>query len=140
MLINSLPGVDGSRCVLTLDEKNQWLRATWRGFTDQEEALRGADNYLEKLAEIRCAYLLNDNTGLRGPWFDSLDWLLRIWAPQAAQMGLRYVAHVVQADRQFDVISEQLPAGGPFELQVFQDLATAEHWLRQRRDAAGPAA
>jgi hypothetical protein len=132
MLINSLPDVDGSRCTLTFDESNHWLRATWRGFIDSEEAFRGAENYLQQLADIRCPYFLNDNTTLHGPWFDSLDWLMRIWAPQAARMGLRYVAHVVQADTKHDTITTapRNPAACLFDLQFFDNVPEAEEWLR----------
>jgi hypothetical protein len=42
--------------------------------------------------------LLNDNSQLTGPWFESTDWLAHVWLPQAEHLGLRYVAHVVQAD------------------------------------------
>jgi hypothetical protein len=131
MLIHSLSDIDGSRCTLTFDEPNSWLRATWRGFIDSEEANRGASQYLEQLATIRCPYLLNDNTGLHGPWFDSLDWLMRIWAPQAARMGLRYVAHVVQADTRHDTITAAPlnPAACLFELQLFDNVLMAEEWL-----------
>ncbi|RYY20973.1 MAG: hypothetical protein EOO36_02010 [Cytophagaceae bacterium] len=132
MLITSLPDADGSRCTLTLEEPERWLRATWRGFIDPEEAFRGADNYLKQLDTIRCPYLLNDNTALHGPWFDSLDWLLRIWVPQAARMGLRYVAHVVQQDAGHDTISNspRNPAACLFELQIFDQVSEAEEWLR----------
>ncbi|AMR26308.1 hypothetical protein A0257_03815 [Hymenobacter psoromatis] len=133
MLISSLPDRDGSRCTLTLDEEAHWMRATWRGFIDPEEALRGAQNYLDKLAGFRCPLLLNDNTALCGPWFDSLDWLTRVWVPQAAILGLRYVAHVVQADTLHDVITEtpRYSAACFFNLQVFDQVAEAEDWLHQ---------
>src|SRR6478609_4646070 len=104
MLLSSLPDVDGSRCTLTYENEG-WLRATWRGFVDMAEALRGADNYLKTLADLRCPYLLNDNVELCGPWFDSIEWLERIWVPQAKSMGLRYVAHVVQADSLSDIVT-----------------------------------
>jgi hypothetical protein len=132
MLINSLPDTDGSRCTLTLEEPDQWLRATWRGFIDPEEAYRGASNYLEQLSTIHCPYLLNDNTALHGPWFDSVEWLMRIWAPQAARMGLRYVAHVVQADTKHDTITAtpRNPAACLFDLQLFDNVPEAEEWLR----------
>ena len=131
MLLSSLPDVDGSRCTLTYDPEG-WLRATWRGFVDMGEALRGADNYLRKLAELRCPYLLNDNVELQGPWFDSIEWLEHIWVPQSVGMGLRYVAHVVQADLLSDTITThfQGPRVGGLELQIFQEVAQAEAWLR----------
>ena len=132
MLINSLPGTEGGRCTLTFEEADQWLRATWRGFIDSDEAFRGADNYLEHLASIRCGYLLNDNSGLEGPWFDSLEWLMQIWAPQAARMGLRYIAHVVQADTHHDTVTDspRNPAACLFNLQLFDNVPDAEEWLR----------
>jgi hypothetical protein len=131
MLLNSLPDIDGSRCTLTYENEG-WLRATWRGFVDMAEALRGADNYLKTLTELRCPYLLNDNVELHGPWFDSIEWLERIWVPQAVGMGLRYVAHVVQADSLSDTITThfQGPKVGGLELQIFQQVAEAEAWLR----------
>lgn len=61
-----------------------------------------------------------------------------MWKPQAVRLGLRYVAHVIQADRRFDVLTERLPGSLPFELQIFQDVAQAQHWLRRCR--AAPAA
>ena len=99
MLINFLEDTDGSRCTLTFEEADQWIRATWTGHVDAIEAMRGADNYLMKAGPFHCPFLLNDNVGLHGSWFDSVEWLERAWLPYALQLGLRYVAQVVQADR-----------------------------------------
>jgi hypothetical protein len=131
MIHNSLPDADGSRCILT-QEPGGWLRATWRGFVDMQEALRGADNYLRTLQGLHNPCLLNDNVELMGPWFDSIEWLERIWMPQAVHMGLRYVAHVVQADSLSDILTVHfnLGAAGPLELQIFQQVAEAEAWLQ----------
>ena len=131
VVLSSLPDVDGSRCTLTLDEAG-WMRATWRGFVDPAEALRGAANYLRFLEGLHCPYLLNDNVALRGPWFDSIAWLEEVWVPQAVRMGLRHVAHVVQADSPSDTISLNFrgPQVGGLELQIFRDVAAAEAWLR----------
>lgn len=140
MQISSLPDTDGSRCILTLDEANGWLRATWRGFVDMEEALRGADNYLRQLANLHCPCLLNDNVGLHGPWFDSIEWLEQVWVPQAKAMGLRYVAHVVQADTLSDIITVNFrgPQVDGLELQIFQQVADAEAWLRSCQQRTVP--
>lgn len=123
---------DSSTCRLTYDEAQGWLRATWQGFVDPIEATRGAEAYLRYAAQLPSAYLLNDNSQLRGPWFDSLDWLAEVWVPQAAQLGLRYVAHVLQADRHSDIVPSHLPASIPFELQIFREVPDAEFWLRQQ--------
>lgn len=128
---------DSSSCRLTYEEANRWLRATWRGFVDPLEARRGAEAYLRYAAQIPCALLLNDNSQLRGPWFDSLEWLGQVWVPQATSLGLRYVAHVVQADRHVDLLTSQLLQNLPFDLQIFQELADAQHWLAQQRERLG---
>lgn len=131
MLINSLHDIDGSACILTLDDPTRCLRATWIGFVDLPEAIRGANNYLRALEQLHVPYLLNDNSNLRGPWFDTLEWLSQVWVPQASRLGLRYVAHVVQTDRQADIITTRLqqPYEGAFELQVFFSVPEAEEWL-----------
>jgi hypothetical protein len=66
--------------------------------------------------------LLNDNSRLRGPWFDSLDWLSDVWVPQAARQSLRYVAYVAQTDCPNDILSSRLLSTLPFELQIFTNL------------------
>jgi hypothetical protein len=141
MLLKALPDTDGSRCILTFDEANGWLRATWRGFVDMSEALRGADNYLRHLEGMRCPYLLNDNVALHGPWFDSIEWLERVWLPQARSLGLRYVAHVVQADSLSDIITINFrgPQVAGLELQIFQQVPEAEAWLRNCQQREVPA-
>ncbi len=126
---------DKSTCILTYEEDEQWLVATWSGYVDMAEALRGAEAYLRYAAHMPCTLLLNDNTQLQGPWFDGLGWLARVWVPQAARLGLRYVAHVVPTDRHFDVLPARLPLPVPFELQIFQTIAEARHWLHQCRAA-----
>ena len=132
MRINSLPDLDGSRCILSFEEPDGWLRATWRGFVDMQEAKRGADNYLAHAAAFRSPYLLNDNFALHGPWFDSLEWLEDVWLPHALELGLRYVAHVVQADTHTDFFTHSFPEPltGRLELQIFQEVGPAEEWLR----------
>jgi hypothetical protein len=127
---------DQSACILTYEESEQWLQATWSGYIDPIEAMRGAEAYLERVSQRSCAFLLNDNSQLRGPWFESTDWLVDIWVPQAKQLGLRYVAHIVQADQHYDVLTLRLPTptAAPFELQIFQDVDAARQWLRQVRD------
>ena len=132
LLNNTIDPRDSSSCQLRYEEAGQWMHATWSGFVDPVEARRGAETYLRYAAQMPCARLLNDNSQLRGPWFDSMEWLRDIWVPQANSLGLRYVAHVVQNDRHADLLTSQLLLNLPFELQIFQDVADARHWLRQQ--------
>ena len=122
----------GGDCLLIYEEAEHWLRATWRGPINTEEAMQGAAAYLDKARALPCAYLLNNNEDLRGPWFDSIEWLERAWLPQALQLGLRYVAHVVQADTKADMLTLTFPhsVAKKLELQIFQAVPEAEEWLR----------
>ena len=124
---------DHSSCALSYDEAQGWMAAIWRGYVDPAEAMRGAEAYLQFAAHTPCAFLLNDNSQLSGPWFDSLDWLARVWVPQAERLGLRYVAHIVQADRHSDSITNMPSTSLPFELQIFQNGDDARDWLRRCR-------
>lgn len=133
MLLNCLIFPSGGQCALTYDKAEGWLRAVWTGYIDSEQAKLGATNYLEQVGPLRCLYLLNDNVGLQGPWFDSTQWLKTIWLPQAQRLGLRYVAHVVQSDSNIDILTLQYPGNtivDAVEIQLFFDVATAEEWLR----------
>jgi hypothetical protein len=141
MLLSSVNFSTGGKCVLSYDESAQWLYATWSGLIGDLEALEGARNYLDKVAAHPSAFLLNNNLDLHGPWFNSVDWLKHAWLPQAQRMGLRYIAHVVQADKADDVLTlnhaEHL--GGLIELQLFHDLAAAQDWLHScQREDSGP--
>jgi len=126
--------VDSSACTLTYDEHEHWLRATWRGYVDPLEAQAGAAAYLHYAPPVPTALLLDDNSQIQGPWFDSLDWLGDVWVPQAGRLGLRYVAHVLPAGRHADILSTRFPHLLPFELQIFRDVDAAQQWLRQCRD------
>ena len=138
MLIHTLPDADGSWCTLTFEETDGWLRATWGGYVDPLEARRGAEKYLAAAGPFPCAYLLNDNVALQGPWFDSVEWLEQAWLPHALQLGLRYVAHVVQADSGADILTLSFPQAvvGQIELQLFGQVREAEEWLRSCQQQA----
>lgn len=126
---------DGSSCQLIVDENENWLRAIWLGYVDPIEAYNGAEMFLAAMQDLHCAYLLNDNSRLTGPWFDSVEWLRSVWAPQAVNLGLRYIAHVVQPHDllgQAETLNER-PFNDQLHLQLFDDVPSAEAWLRTMR-------
>jgi hypothetical protein len=133
MLLKSLSFKTGGQCVISYEKTHGWLRATWAGYVNPTDAMIGAMTYLEQVGPMHCLYLLNDNIDLQGPWFDSTRWLAEAWLPQAQRLGLRYVAHVVQADTQADILTLRYPRhhiGDVLEVKLFTDIATAEEWLR----------
>ena len=131
MLDYRLTQVDGREyCHITYSERDHWLLVTWKGVVTTQDSQRGATELLQQLPPV--PYLLNDNSQVLGPWFDSVDWLHRIWAPQAERLGLRYVAHVLQPHTEDDLglLLRQNPFAGKFDLQFFSSLPDAVSWLR----------
>lgn len=53
--------------------------------------------------------------------------------PQAQRLGLHYVAHLPQADQQYDILTTLRLFTLPFELQIFDDISEAQEWLRACR-------
>ena len=140
MLIYRFTRADGREyCRAEYNEATHWLHATWKGVVTTPDGQHGAAAMLQQLQLSQVPYLLNDNSQVVGPWFDSVDWLQRIWAPQAERLGLRYVAHVLQPHTEDDLglLLQYNPFAGKFELQFFTSLADATTWLRdcQRLDA-----
>ncbi|HEX8349251.1 MAG TPA: hypothetical protein VF598_04755 [Hymenobacter sp.] len=119
-------------CINEYDEVNQWLRATWQGFITHLDAAQGAIECLKVLRITHAPYLLNDNSQIVGPWFDSVEWLEHVWVPQAERLGLRYVAHVMQPDANADIttVAVRNPESISFELQIFRQIEDAEEWLK----------
>jgi hypothetical protein len=62
-----------------------------------------------------------------------------VWAPQATQLGLRFVAHVVQphTESDLDTVLSHNPFADLFELQIFSTVGQAAAWLHecQQREA-----
>ncbi|MGI4741093.1 MAG: hypothetical protein ACRYG7_38495 [Janthinobacterium lividum] len=134
-------------CLTEYIPAERWLRTTWQGYVAPTSAEQGAEGMLEVLHMSPTRYLLNDNSQIQGPWFDSVDWLQQVWAPQATRLGLRYVAHVLQPHTEADLglVLAKDPFAGEVELQLFTTVAEATRWLRecQQRDApptSGPTA
>lgn len=125
-------------CTTEYIASERWLRTTWQGFVSPTEAEQGAQVILEPMNILPVHYLLNDNSQLQGPWFDSAEWLQQVWAPQAARLGLRYVAHVLQPHTEADLgtLLATHPFEGKFELQLFETAEDAATWLRDCRRQA----
>jgi hypothetical protein len=136
MILNSLSFEAGGQCTLSLEPADGWLCTTWSGYVTPADAKSGALDYLEQARHFPSHYLLNDNTNLQGPWFSSLQWLERVWLPQAIHLGLRYIAHVVQEDMHNDILTLicSVPTPDVFELQLFDDKASAQEWLQECQD------
>ncbi|MFD2784376.1 hypothetical protein [Hymenobacter rubripertinctus] len=127
-------------CRLRYEPQKQWLRVTWAGYVGSEYAREGALASLQMLRELPCPYLLNDNSQLEGPWFDSLFWLAQEWGPAAAAAGLQYVAHVVRVGTFANtfLLTPTHQLFNKFEIQIFDSAQEATEWLLSCQTAGPP--
>jgi hypothetical protein len=120
-------------CHTSYSEANHWLQATWQGFISNQDGEKVASEIRRLLQLTHSPYLLNDNSRVQGPWFDSVDWLEQLWVPSHEALDLHYVAHVLQphmGDGLGRLLAQDLFAG-KFELQFFNTHAEAAGWLRE---------
>ena len=114
------------------DSKNRWIFTDWQGYLTAENIRVGAEAYAEALATSGFSCVLNDTRSVRGPWDHSMDWVINVWAPNAAKAGLRHFAMIstpeTLADGSAANFYGQLTA---FQGQVFDNMAEARTWLRQ---------
>lgn len=133
MLQHSFTRASGQAyCTTYYDEQQQWLRATWQGYVTPADGERGAGELLHLLGATHVPFLLNDNSQVAGPWFDSVDWLREVWGPQAQRLGLRFVAHVFQPHTEAEALpylQGHQPFAALFELQFFATVEQAADWL-----------
>lgn len=119
-------------CITECRPTDGWLQTTWLGFVSPADAEAGAQAALEPLCQGPVAGLLNDNSAIKGPWFDSISWLRHVWAPQAVRLGLRYIAHVAQPHTEADlgILFSRNPFSENIDLQIFTNVEDASDWLR----------
>ncbi len=119
------------------DQVNRWIAVDWMGYLTADSIKAGAHAYTTALAESGFSCVLNDTRKVLGPWDHSMDWVINVWAPNAAAAGLRYFAMITTPDSLAEgsasTFYAQLEA---FEAKVFSDEQTAMAWLRQCSQAA----
>ncbi|MBD2716415.1 hypothetical protein KBK19_15345 [Microvirga sp. STR05] len=123
---------------IAYDPANHWLYNNWVGYQTHTGILAGADACLTPLREHACAYLLNDNRLVIGPWDHAVEWIVSDWAPRAAQQGLTHFAHVVSPESMAAQSAEamHLGLGGRLQMRMFGDIDSARAWLREARQQA----
>ena len=122
------------RVYLTIDTDtaNRWVLVDWIGYLTADSIRAGAQAYTDALAKSGFSCVLNDTRSVRGPWDHSMDWVINVWAPNAAAAGLKHFAMVSTpeslADGSAANFYAQLTA---FQAEVFDNLSSARAWLSQ---------
>ena len=121
-------------CQVNYDTRNQWLRATWRGFVNPQHALHSIVSSMSVLNNPVASQFLNDNSQVLNPWFDSLTWLRHAWE-STNMLPPTCVAHVMQpgGDANVGDLDTEWTRSTGTELQLFESVYDAEEWLRSRQ-------
>ncbi|MCR5889948.1 STAS/SEC14 domain-containing protein [Hymenobacter sp. J193] len=115
------------------DQANHWVYNNWIGYQTYTGIISGADACLLPLQQQACAYLLNDNRQVLGPWDHAVEWIVTDWGVRAAAQGLTHFAHVVSPDSLAAQSAKAMLLGleGRLHLRMFSDMDQAQAWLRE---------
>ena len=114
------------------DTANAWVYNNWIGYQTHVGIVAGADACLVALRENRCAYLLNDNRQVVGPWDHAVEWIVTNWAPRAIAQGLTHFANIVSAESLAAGSARSMALGleGQLQMHMFDNIAEAQAWLQ----------
>ncbi|TVT43591.1 STAS/SEC14 domain-containing protein [Hymenobacter setariae] len=118
---------------ITYDAANRWVCNEWIGYQTYIGILAGADACLQPLQENHCAYLLNDNRRVIGPWDHAVEWVVSNWAPRAIAQGLTHFANVVSPEALAASSAQSMAIGlhGQLQMHMFDNVEAAQEWLRE---------
>ena len=122
------------RVYLTIDTDtvNRWISVDWIGYLTADSIKAGAQAYTDALAKSGFTCVLNDTRSVRGPWDHSMDWVINVWAPNAAAAGLKHFAMVSTPESLADGSAANFYAQlTSFQAEVFDNLSSARAWLGQ---------
>lgn len=113
------------------DEQHHWVYNDWNGYVSPDNVKQGSRAVLNAIVQYSAALGLNDNRHLVGRWDDAVEWIEQEWIPNAAAAGLRYYAHVVNADAFAAASSGEMLSRvqGRFQMRIFSDYSEARDWL-----------
>jgi hypothetical protein len=123
---------------ISYDTANRWVYNEWIGYQTYVGIVAGADACLGPLTENSCAYLLNDNRQVIGPWDHAVAWIVTNWAPRAIAGGLTHFANVVSAESLAASSAQSMALGldGQLQMHLFSEIDEAMQWLREAQRAS----
>jgi hypothetical protein len=118
---------------ISYDHQNDWLLADWRGNQNLTTVQHGGSEMLRLVTMQQCHKVLNDNTNVTNMWSEASEWAGTEWFPAMMAAGLQYFAWVYSPNT-YSRLSTDLTlqfTGTTPVVATFDDIATAQAWLRQ---------
>lgn len=138
MSTNLVNGFGNVYLRIDYDAANHWVCNEWIGTQTYIGIIAGADTCLPPLLENRCAYLLNDNRRVVGPWDHAVEWIVTNWARRAIAQGLTHFANVVSSEELAASSAQTMAVGlhGQLHMHLFDNVEAAQEWLHQAQQQA----
>jgi len=116
---------------ITVQKEKCQVQVSWKGYQNNHSIQRGCRLMLDFLQNSKCHKVINDNTFLKGNWFETAEWAKKDWLPAAIEAGLKYFAWVyppeifslLAADVSVNEMSRDISA------RLFPTIAEAQAWL-----------
>ena len=114
-------------------EEEGWVYSCWIGEISDDLVREGANLTLDLISETGSKCVVNDNRQLTGNWSESNDWLENEYLPNAAKVGMEFIAHVfspkfITKFSAVDLSTRDLP----IIFRTFVDIGEAEDWMRSQ--------
>jgi hypothetical protein len=119
---------NASNIGISFDPGTGILFCNWIGLQNEQLLKESGRIILQIVREKRCSKVLNDNTGVIGPWYHSVDWTASTWFPDMMDAGLRHFAWVCSKDI-FAQLSAKRALPGGNVVKAFQKYDEALDWL-----------
>ena len=122
---------------IAYDAAGPWVYNNWVGYQTFAGIIVGADECLHPLREHGCAYLLNDNRQVIGPWDHAVEWIVTDWAPRATAQGLTHFANVVSPESLAALSAQAMQVGlsDRLQMRMFGTIEEAKAWLSAAHQA-----
>jgi hypothetical protein len=121
------------------DNQHQWLYAQWLGEMSPTIVMRGCELLLEHQRMAGTSKLLSDNVLITRPWPEGIEWGARVWLPNMAEAGLRYLAWVYSPHLLSRLVFDQSQLEVSFPIAAsFDDVQQAVEWLEKRPGVPAP--
>ena len=110
-----------------------YLYVDWKGPQTAASVQAGCELILQHMIDNRLTKCLNDNTNVVGTWEEASHWVAKEFLPRAQRAGVCCIAWVQSPSRgsRRAANATALDAKQPDLIHLFDDLKTAELWLRE---------
>lgn len=84
--------------VIRYSPDTKFMYCYWQGFISAKRIKELGAVMIRVVKEKGVSRVLNDNTGVKGPWCSIAPWVLKSWFPEMFSVGMEYFAWIMPKD------------------------------------------